>query len=151
MSHANQHDPCLLCMMEEADETRIVFRDELWAAEIVPGYEVPGWIILRVRRHAERITSLTNNELATLAYRARDLTAAITDVTGAPVTYLLVFGENYAHFHVLIAPREEDVPTERRGGNILQHRLEASDASAARQLLPAIRAAYAAAGRTEER
>ena len=42
-------DDCLLCTMETADETSVVFRDPLWAAEVVPGYDVPGWFILRVR------------------------------------------------------------------------------------------------------
>jgi diadenosine tetraphosphate (Ap4A) HIT family hydrolase len=69
---------CLLCAMEQADEQVVVFRDPLWAAEIVPGYEVPGWFILRARRHAERITGLDPDELSTLGFRARDLVAAVT-------------------------------------------------------------------------
>jgi len=135
--------------MDEADGDVVVFRDELWAAEIVPGYEVPGWYILRVRRHAERITGLDDDELGTFSYRARDLVAAVTEVTGAEATYLLVFGENYPHFHVLVAPRGADVPPERRGGDIVKLRLEHPDPAGARRLLPAVRAAYArAAGRT---
>ena len=47
-------DGCLLCEMEQAAPSAVVFRDELWAAEVAPGYEVPGWFFLRVRRHAER-------------------------------------------------------------------------------------------------
>jgi diadenosine tetraphosphate (Ap4A) HIT family hydrolase len=96
---------CLLCAMEQADEQAVVFRDPLWAAEVVPGYDVPGWFILRARRHAERITGLDPDELSTLGLRARDLVAAVTEVTGAPATYLMVFGENYPHFHVLVAAR----------------------------------------------
>lgn len=72
-----------------------MFRDDLWAAEIVPGYDVPGWFILRARRHAERLTGLDDGELAAFARRARDLIASVTEVTCAPATYLLVFGENY--------------------------------------------------------
>lgn len=90
-------DECLLCTMETAGEDVIMFRDDLWAAEVVPGYDVPGWIILRARRHAERITGLNEAELATFAQRSRDVVAAVTDVTGAPVTYLMIFGENYPH------------------------------------------------------
>jgi hypothetical protein len=32
---------CLLCEMEQAAPSAVVFRDELWAAEVAPGYEVP--------------------------------------------------------------------------------------------------------------
>ena len=49
---------CLMCSMEQAEDDRVVFRDKLWAAEVVPGYEVPGWFVLRVRRHAERLVDL---------------------------------------------------------------------------------------------
>ena len=136
-------DGCLLCTMEDADETSVVFRDPLWAAEIVPGYDVPGWLILRSRRHAERITGLDDEELSSYGRRARDLVAAVTEVTGAPATYLLVFGENYPHFHALIAPRGNDVPPDRRAGNILQLRADRADLAAAGKLVPPMRSAYA--------
>jgi diadenosine tetraphosphate (Ap4A) HIT family hydrolase len=133
---------CLLCAMEDADEASVVFRDPLWAAEIVPGYDVPGWFILRARRHAERITGLADAELSTYGRRARDLVAAVADVTGAPATYQLVFGENYPHFHVLIAARGADVPPHMRAGNILGLRADHSDLATAAKLVPGVRAAY---------
>jgi len=129
--------------MEDADDGVVVFRDDLWAAEVVPGYEVPGWFILRARRHAERITGLNGAELAGFARRARDLVAAVTEVTAAPATYLLVFGENYPHFHVLVAARGEDVPPELRAGNILKLRADHADLASAARLVPGVRAAYA--------
>jgi diadenosine tetraphosphate (Ap4A) HIT family hydrolase len=136
-------DECLLCTMEGADESSVVFRDPLWAAEVVPGYDVPGWFILRARRHAERITGLDDEELSSFGRHARDLVAAVTDVTGAPATYLLVFGENYPHFHALIAPRGHDVPPELRAGNLLRLRADHADPAAAEELVPPVRSAYA--------
>ncbi|MEV0247422.1 hypothetical protein AB0H76_12590 [Nocardia sp. NPDC050712] len=133
---------CLLCAMERAADASIVFRDELWAGEVVPGMEVPGWIVLRARRHAERITGLSAAELDSLGHRARDLVAAVTEVTGAPATYLLVFGENHAHFHALIAARGEHIPADRRNGDILKLRADHADPAAAAELVPAIRRAY---------
>jgi hypothetical protein len=52
-----------------------------------PGYEVPGWFFLRMRRHAERLTGLDDAELSALDRRARDLVAAVTEATAAPATY----------------------------------------------------------------
>jgi hypothetical protein len=75
--------------------------------------------LLRVRRHAELLTGLDDAELSALGRRARDLVAAVTDATAAPATYLLHFGENYRHFHALVAARGADVPAGQRGGNIL--------------------------------
>ncbi|WP_394618943.1 hypothetical protein JNUCC0626_07540 [Lentzea sp. JNUCC 0626] len=133
---------CLLCGMEGIDDASIVFRDELWAAEVVPAYAVPGWFVLRSRRHAERITGLNDDELGSLAHRARDLVGAVTEATGAPATYLLVFGENYPHFHAVITARGEDVPPHRRSGAILQLVPDHVDPVEAARLVPAVRAAY---------
>jgi diadenosine tetraphosphate (Ap4A) HIT family hydrolase len=134
---------CLICSMEHADDSRVVFRDDLWAAEVVPGYEVPGWFVLRVRRHAERFGGLHGAELISFGHRARDLIAAVGDVTNAPTTYMMMFGENFTHFHVLIAARGVDVPEDRRTGDILKLRLESADADAAISLVPSVRTAYA--------
>jgi diadenosine tetraphosphate (Ap4A) HIT family hydrolase len=141
-AESTREEICLLCAMERADEHSVVFRDLLWAAEIVPGYDVPGWFILRARRHADRITGLDHAELSSFARRARDLIAAVTEVTGAPATYLLVFGENYSHFHALIAARGHDIPPELRSGNILKLRTGRADLESATKLLPDVRAAY---------
>ncbi|AHH18578.1 hypothetical protein NONO_c37940 [Nocardia nova SH22a] len=142
MTDNTPSDGCLICEMEQADETVTVFRDELWAGEIVPGYDVPGWFVLRARRHAERLTGLDTAELDSVGRRARDMVAAVTEVTGAPATYFLVFGENYPHFHALIAARGDDVPADRRTGDILKLRTAHADPAAAAQLVPAVREAY---------
>jgi diadenosine tetraphosphate (Ap4A) HIT family hydrolase len=139
---------CLLCEMEQVTPGAVVFRDELWAAEVAPGYEVPGWFFLRVRRHAELLTGLDDAELSALGRRARDLVAAVAEATGAPATYLLHFGENYRHFHALVVARGADIPAAQRGGNILGLRPGHLDRDAAVALVPGVRAAYErAAGR----
>jgi diadenosine tetraphosphate (Ap4A) HIT family hydrolase len=139
---ASPERECAICALEHVDEASIVFRDELWAAEIKPGLEVPGWIILRARRHAERITGLDDAESDTFGRRARDLAAALADVTGAPATYLIAFCENHAHFHALITARGADVPQDRRSADILKLLEDHRDPGQASRLVPAMRRAY---------
>ncbi|MFE6366058.1 hypothetical protein ACFVP3_39670 [Streptomyces sp. NPDC057806] len=134
---------CLICGLEDSDEANVVFRDELWAAEVVPSYDVPGWFFLRARRHAERITGLNEQELETFGRRARDMAAAVTRATGAETTYILMFGEAFPHFHALIAARTAEVPADRRGGDIIKLRAEQADPERALALVPAVREAYA--------
>ena len=134
---------CLPCRMERADRAAIVFRDDLWACEVVPGLEVPGWFVLRVRRHALRIGGLSDAELTTYGHRARNLVGAVTDVTGAPATYLLTFGEANPHFHSLVTARGADIPPERRMGGILDQVRNRVDTDAALALVPGVAAAYA--------
>lgn len=133
---------CLPCALEDVDDGMAVFRDELWAAEIAPGFEVPGWFFLRVRRHAERLTELNDAELAVLGRRARDLVDAVGTAMGTEVTYLISFGENHPHFHALIIPRDDTVPVHQRGGAIMSLVADRADPPAAREIVPAVRAAY---------
>ena len=133
---------CLICSMEEADPASRVFLDELWAAEVAPGYEVPGWFFLRARRHAEKLTGLGDAETATFGRRAHDLVSAVERVTGAPAVYLLSLGENYLHFHALVAARGEQVPPELRGWALIRLLAEGRDVLAAQALAGNVRLAY---------
>ena len=133
---------CLICSMEEADPASRVFLDELWAAEVAPGYEVPGWFFLRARRHAEKLTGLDEAETAAFGRRAHDLVSAVERVTGAPAVYLLSFGENFRHFHALVAARGDQVPPETRGWALLQLLAAGRDVPAAQAVAGDVRLAY---------
>jgi diadenosine tetraphosphate (Ap4A) HIT family hydrolase len=135
-------DACLMCATESTEAARIVFRDADWAAEVVPGYEVPGWFVLRARRHAEGIAALDDHEADGFGRRARDLMTAIGQVTGARTTYLMGFGEKYRHFHVLITARGDDIPADRRGADIVQLRTERSDLDNSLRVAADVRASY---------
>jgi len=133
---------CLICSMEEADPAGRVFLDDRWAAEVAPGYEVPGWFFLRARRHAEKLTGLDEAETATFGRRAHDLVSAVERVTGAPAVYLTSFGENFLHFHALVAARGADVPPELRGWSLLGLLPGHRDVPAAQAVAGDVRLAY---------
>jgi diadenosine tetraphosphate (Ap4A) HIT family hydrolase len=133
---------CLICATDETPENVVVFRDDLWACEVVAGYEVPGWFFLRARRHALGWRELNDAELASFGRRARDTVDAVGVATGARATYLVNFGESYPHFHCLIMARGDDVPPEYRGGHIVGLRKDRLDRAAALGLVPKVRAAY---------
>jgi diadenosine tetraphosphate (Ap4A) HIT family hydrolase len=133
---------CLICSMEQADPAGRVFLDELWAAEVAPGYEVPGWFFLRARRHAEGLTGLDEAETAAFGRRAHDLVSAVERATGAPAVYLLSFGENFRHFHALVAARGCQVPPEARGWALLRLLAGGRDVPAARAVAGDVRLAY---------
>lgn len=133
---------CLICSMEDTEPSARVFSDDLWAAEVAPGYEVPGWFFLRTRRHAERLTGLDDDETATFGRRAHDLVTAVERVTGAPAVYLMSFGESYRHFHALVVARTDDVPPERRGGAVTGMLAEHRDRPTALRLAEQVRVSY---------
>ncbi len=134
---------CLICAQEIIDADQRIFADEDWSAGILPGFEVPGWYVLCLRRHGEGITALNEREAATFGPRLRDLSAAVGSATGAPTVYAVSFGESFPHYHVLVMARTDDVPADRRSGEILKLRAERRDPEAARALLLAVRERYA--------
>lgn len=127
------------------DEAVRVFTDERWAAEVFAGYEVPGWLILRLRRHAVGLDALTAQELAEFGVRVRDVASAVQQVTGAVRTYVLVFGEAHPHFHALVVPRLDSTPEHRRSAQILTLRSEMTDRAGSLAIIPQLRVAYAQA------
>lgn len=118
---------CLPCDLEQAERAAIVYRDDTWSLDIADGYDVPGWFVLRLRRHAEGWAGPTADELAAFGPLSQRLAAAIRSVTGAPTVYFMSFGENFPHFHFLVIARPADLPAELKGAAILSQRSEHRD------------------------
>jgi diadenosine tetraphosphate (Ap4A) HIT family hydrolase len=144
--HESVTDPahCLICHLDQAPDDAVVFREGDWACEIVPGYEVPGWYFLRLRRHALGWAELEQAELAAFGPVVQDLMRALELAFDAPARYLMTFGEAYPHFHAVVTVRTADIPPESRSGNILALRDSRLDREAAVALVPAVRTALAA-------
>ena len=133
---------CLPCDLENADAAYVVFRDDTWSCEAAAGYDVPGWFILRLRRHAEGWSGPTAEELAGFGSISQRLVAAITEATDSTGAYFMSFGENYPHFHFLVTARPADLAPEYKSANILGLRAELADREAALKVAADVRAAF---------
>jgi len=133
---------CLPCDLESAPADAVVYRDADWACEVAEGYDVPGWYILHVRRHAEGWDALTHSEATGFGVVSQRVTRAIQAATGVPTVYFLSFGENYAHLHFLLIARPANLPAELRGAAILTLRAEHRDQPAALASAAAVRQAF---------
>ncbi|MGI5129915.1 hypothetical protein ACQEVB_24155 [Pseudonocardia sp. CA-107938] len=144
MTAGRAEGDCLPCSLETADPATVVFCDELWSCEIFPGYEVPGWFVLRARRHVVGTDGLDDDEAATYGVRLRDLTRAVRTGVGAERVYAVVFGEQHPHFHTLVIARPDAVTHEHRSAGILALRAEMSDPIRARAAVLPVARAYRA-------
>lgn len=135
---------CLPCDLEDAAAAEIMFRNDIWSCEIAGGYDVPGWYILRLRRHAEGWSGPAPEELATFGLVSQQLADAIQAATGAPTVYFMSFGENYPHFHFLVIARDAELPAESRGAAILSQRAEGRDMAESLRVGEQVRSAFAA-------
>jgi diadenosine tetraphosphate (Ap4A) HIT family hydrolase len=136
---------CLPCDLEVAESSAIIYRDQSWSCEIAVGYDVPGWFILRLRRHAEGWSGPTAEELAEFGPVSQRIAAAIETATGATGVYFMSFGENYPHFHFLVIARDAELPPESRGAAILGLRAEGRDLEASLAVGSRVRDALAGA------
>ena len=132
---------CIICRLDQAPDEAVVFRDGDWACEVAPGFEVPGWYFLRLRRHALGWGELAPGELTRFGPVARDLMLALEHAFDAPARYLMTFGEAYPHFHCVVTVRTDDIPPESRSGRILDLLASRLDRTAALAHVPAVRAA----------
>lgn len=135
---------CLPCDLEGAQSAAIVYRDDTWSCEVAVGYDVPGWFILRLRRHAEGWAGPTVAELTAFGPLSQRIAAAIEKVTGAPTVYFMSFGENFPHFHFLVIARDHGLAPEHRGAGILSLRAEHRDPDASLEVASRVREAMTA-------
>ena len=132
---------CLPCDLEQADAAANVHRDDIWSCDVADGYDVPGWFILRLRRHAEGWEGLAPEDAASFGAVSQRVAAAIREATGAPTVYFMSFGENYPHFHFLVTARPADLAPEYRGAGILGLRNAHRDMAASLSLAADVRTA----------
>jgi diadenosine tetraphosphate (Ap4A) HIT family hydrolase len=90
-----------------------LYEDEHWSLRGLDG--PPGWAVLWLRRHAEAITELTEDEQASLGPVVARISEAITEAAGAERVYVNVWGEENRHFHVVLLARGREIPPELRG------------------------------------
>jgi len=134
-------EECTICAMVNGEPLGgWVYQDENWAAGTLDGLEVPGWIVLALRRHATDAAPLTEAEGETLGPIVRLLSSAIVKATGAPRVYLQSYGEQQPHWHLLIAARGADVPLEHRHAAFLTNRAKYIDVGPATETVRRVRA-----------
>jgi len=134
---------CLPCQLEDADAPAVVYRDETWSCEVSAEYDVPGWYILRLRRHVEGWAGLSPDDAVGFGVVSQRVATAIERAIGVPTVYFMSFGENYPHFHFLVIARPADLDPELRGAGILGLRARLRDPDAALAAAAEVRAAVA--------
>jgi diadenosine tetraphosphate (Ap4A) HIT family hydrolase len=82
-----------------------------------------GWLAVVPTRHVEALDKLTPIEAGTLGRLLRDASVALKTVTGCAKTYVMLFAEaeGFAHLHLHVVPRSDDLPEKYRGPAVLEY------------------------------
>jgi diadenosine tetraphosphate (Ap4A) HIT family hydrolase len=135
-------DGCVICeFVSCVPDEGWVYQDDRWVLGVLSGLEVPGWLVLALRRHAVEATGMDDEEAKAFGPLVAYLTEAMRTATKAERIYLLSYGENAAHWHVLLSPRGADIPPEHRHAEFWRHRSEYIDPTAARDVAARVQAA----------
>jgi diadenosine tetraphosphate (Ap4A) HIT family hydrolase len=124
-------EDCVICTTIADPGTDVVHADELWHAAVQPGIEVPGWLFLSLRRHAEGATAMNEAERRTFGDVVARLTAALEQAVDAERVYLYAFGEQAPHWHVVLASRTAEIAPEHRRAPLFDQRDRLRDPTAA--------------------
>jgi len=138
---------CVICERETSEEEPPggwVLRTDLWSACVADDFEVPGWLFLELRRHAEGPMGMDDAEAGELGVLLNRLSAGIQTATGAERVYVVAYGELFPHFHLLLTPRLPFAPDDERGPALFLKRAELVDRAAAYETAARVCAAVSA-------
>jgi diadenosine tetraphosphate (Ap4A) HIT family hydrolase len=100
-----------------------VFDNGLWHVAHAFSSALPGWMVVVPRRHVVSLSELTATEAANLGPLLAGLSEALEDGLGARKAYAAFFAEaeGFAHLHVHVIPRSDDLPAEHRGPRVFHY------------------------------
>jgi len=103
-SHPERVDGCAVCnSLKALTPERTLWESDEWIAGSM--LDVPGWIILATKRHAEGAWSLDDAEAAAFGTVAREIAQTLKDVTSAERIHQAAMGEVALHYHIGFLPR----------------------------------------------
>ena len=107
-------DGCLACDVLAGKVTPpggVIYDDQYWRVDHSTSPVVlPGFLIIKPRRHVEHIALLTAEEMAAFGPLLRNTSRALAHVLHPAKIYATSFGESVAHVHWYMLPRMPDMP-----------------------------------------
>lgn len=111
---------CYTCQMNDAKPPPLrenAWSTAHWRVAHASDTDLPGWLVVVPRTHVTSMAELSRDPADQLGGLLRLVSRALTEVTGAVKTYLMLFAEaeGFSHLHVHVVPRMTDQPAAERG------------------------------------
>jgi diadenosine tetraphosphate (Ap4A) HIT family hydrolase len=135
-----ESEVCPLCSaISQAEPQEVAFENQWWIALTL--LDVPGWLRVMTKRHAEGPWDLTQDEAIALGPVLRVLSRAVKDATGAERIHTVSFGEGALHYHYGLLPRRRQETPMFSGAPLLERSKSTVDPVAARNIAAQIHTA----------
>lgn len=106
--------PCSVCEEVAGRITSpggVIYDDGLWTvAHHTGAYTDPGELIVKLRRHCESLSQLTEAEARAMGPVLRSAVGAIEQVVRPERVYVASYGERVRHLHFFLLPRTTALP-----------------------------------------
>jgi diadenosine tetraphosphate (Ap4A) HIT family hydrolase len=91
-----------------------------WIVDHAYPTQLPGWLVLVLKRHAEALHELTGEEMVEMGDLIRRASLVLREVIGCEKEYVSCYAEaaHFAHIHVHVIPRAADLPGDLRGPRV---------------------------------
>lgn len=117
-------DGCLACDVLAGTVTPpggILYDDQYWRVDhSVSPVLLPGFLIIKPKRHCDHIALLTEEEMAAFGPLLRNTCRALAHVLHPARVYVTSFGEQVSHVHFYVVPRYERTPEMPHGFELLR-------------------------------
>jgi diadenosine tetraphosphate (Ap4A) HIT family hydrolase len=100
-----------------------IFDNGVWRVAHAFSSALPGWMVVVPRRHVLSLSELTAREATSLGPVLAGLSRALERELGARKAYVVFFAEaeGFAHLHLHVIPRSDDLPTEHHGPGVFHY------------------------------
>ena len=100
-----------------------ILRTPYWDVAHSFNTSLPGWLVLVLRRHAEAVDELTEEEVQELGRLILHTSRALKEITGCLKTYVMQFAEaqGHPHVHFHVVPRMADMPEDLRSTKVFAY------------------------------
>ena len=98
----------------------VIYEGKYWLVEHTYPTKLKGWVVIVLKRHAEALHDLTNDEFLEFGKICIITAKLINEMTGCVKEYCLSYSEvehfNHIHFHII--PRADDLSKDLQGSKI---------------------------------
>lgn len=111
---------CFSCAFLAKKDNLPIYSGEYWVVDHAYRSKLAGWLVIVLKRHAEALHELTNDEFKELGELINKTTKALHELLKTEKEYVAFFaeGEGFHHIHIHIIPRSKDLPVEFKGPKI---------------------------------
>ncbi len=98
----------------------IIYEGEYWIVDHAYPCALEGWLVLVLKRHAEALHELSQEEFSELGELQQRTVKALRELLRCEKEYIACFSEaeHFKHIHVHIIPRPRDLSPEQRGPGV---------------------------------